>query len=69
MYIGSIIFGKDEPKLPTETQNPVKLYHPMVRTFEFRNGLTKAKLVADAVKGLEKYYEDELGNPMVLGDQ
>lgn len=50
MYIGSIVFGKDEPKLPTETQNPVKLYYPMVRTFEFRNGLTKAKLVADVLK-------------------
>jgi len=50
MYIGSIIFGKDEPKLPTETQNPVKIYYPMVRTFEFRNGLTKAKLVADVLK-------------------
>ena len=50
MYIGSIIFGKEEPKLPTETQNPVKIYYPMVRTFEFRNGLTKAKLVADVLK-------------------
>lgn len=50
MYIGSIIFGKDEPKLSTETQNPVKIYYPMVRTFEFRNGLTKAKLVGDVLK-------------------
>lgn len=50
MYIGSIIFGKDEPKLPTETQNPVKIYYPIVKTFEFRNGLTKAKLVADVLK-------------------
>ena len=51
VYIGSIIFGKDEPKVDTtEMQNPVKLYHPIVRTFEFRNGLTKAKLVADVLK-------------------
>lgn len=50
MYIGSIIFGKDEPKLPTETQNPVKIYYPMVRTFEFRQTLTKAKLMEDVLK-------------------
>lgn len=50
IYIGSIIFGNDEPKLDTETKNPVKIYYPIVRTFEFRNGLTKAKLVDDVLK-------------------
>ena len=48
MYIGSIIFGKDEPKLPTQT--PVEIYYPMVRTFEFRQTLTKAKLMEDVLK-------------------
>ena len=50
LFVGSIVFGKDEPKLDTETQNPVKIYYPIVRTFEFRNGLTKSKLVADVLK-------------------
>lgn len=151
LYIGNIIFGHEIPEGCFVKQKKIdsleqKLREaPMVRTFEFRNGLTKAKLVADvlkpcmvefyhhwygisktfkwpgnleqladrimqwynpgseytelllvassdgnssfqvdftwrkakpmficsadAVKGLEKYYEDELGNPMVLGDQ
>ena len=50
MYIGSIVFGKDEPKVATETQNPVKVYHPIVRTFEFRQTLTKSKLMEDVLK-------------------
>lgn len=51
LYIGSIIFGKDEPpKVDTETQNPVKLYHPIVLSFEFRQTLTKAKLMEDVLK-------------------
>ena len=139
LYIGSIIFGKEMPEFSKQKLRDA----PMVRTFEFRNGLTKAKLVADvlrpcmvefyhhwygstesfkwpgnleqladrilewynpsseytelllvahsdgngsflvdftwtkskpkflitreAIEGLEKYYEDELGNPMILG--
>lgn len=47
MYIGSIIFGKDEPKLPTETQNQVKEYHPMVISMVFREQLTKHMLVEE----------------------
>jgi hypothetical protein len=30
---------------------------------------TKWVVDADAVEGLEKYYEDALGNPMILGNQ
>jgi len=48
IYLGSIVFGGKET---TEVQqNPVKLYYPMVRTFEFRQPLTKAKLMDDVLK-------------------
>lgn len=49
VYIGSIIFGKDEPKLPTETQNPVKEYHPIVISIVFRKPLTKHMLVEEVL--------------------
>ena len=54
MYIGSIIFGKEIPEFSKQKQLVLleqKLKKaPMVRTFEFRNGLTKAKLVNDVLK-------------------
>jgi hypothetical protein len=56
MYIGSIIFGKEIPEGVFVKQKKIdsleqKLREaPMIRTFEFRNGLTKAKLVADVLK-------------------
>lgn len=49
LYIGSIIFGKDEPKLPTETQNQVKEYHPMVISIVFRKPPTKHMLVEEVL--------------------
>lgn len=49
MYIGSVVFGKDEPKLPTETQNPVKEYHPMVISIVFRKPPTKHMLVEEVL--------------------
>lgn len=48
LFVGNIIFSKDEPKVSTETQ--LKTYHPIVRTFKCRNGLTKAKLVDEILK-------------------
>lgn len=54
MYIGSIIFGKEIPEFSKQKQldslEQKLKYSPMVRTFECRNGLTKAKLVADVLK-------------------
>lgn len=54
LYIGSIIFGKEIPEF--NQQNKIdeleqKLRDaPMVRTFEFRQTLTKAKLMEDVLK-------------------
>lgn len=47
IYIGSIVFGHNEPEVK---QNKVKLFYPMVRTFEFRSSLTKTKLIDDVLK-------------------
>ena len=70
IYLGSVIFGKDEPKVDTtEMQNPVTLYHPIVRTFEFRNGLTKEKLVADVLKPcMVEFYNHWYGSTEFLVD-
>ena len=50
MYVGSLVFGNDETKVYTETKNQIKIYHPIVLSFVFRQALTKSKLVADVLK-------------------
>lgn len=56
IYLGSLIFGKKIPEGVCVKQKKIDLLEqklkdaPMVRTFEFRQSLTKAKLMEDVLK-------------------
>lgn len=49
IYVGSIVFGNEAPKLQTDAQNPIKVYHPVVISMVFRKPLTKHMLVEDVL--------------------
>ena len=49
MFVGSIVFGREATEATTDTQNPVKEYHPVVVSMVFRQPLTKHMLVEDVL--------------------
>ena len=47
LFVGSIVFGRETELAVTKPS--VKVYHPVVDSFIFRNQLTKHKLVEDVL--------------------
>ena len=49
MFVGSIVFGKEETEVHTDTQIQDQEYHPMVVSMVFNKPLTKLDLVEEVL--------------------